>query len=537
MSRSVVLYARVSSDRQSGNTSVPDQLAMIRAWASRLGYDVAAEFVDDGESARVRPDLTESFDSRPGWTELRRYLREHPARRGGPSLVAFKDYKRFSRDSTAAHVTIQQLRRIGVEVQAIEQPIDWSVPAQRYLVGIYLADGEVDNEQRASAVRRGMAATAASGRYTFAAPLGYRATYDGRKRLGIEPDPETAPVILRAFELAADPNRPLTEVAAWVQERIGRRAITGMTAFKKMLQRRTYIGDVPVPAAARAQLGDWVPGVHAPIVGPALWERVQERLSDRRVYARRRAVHPELYLRGLVHDDDVTLTGSGVRSKSGARVWYYHGQGRGALRVRADVVHDGVLNWLDEHEPDPCWIDLVRACVADELRQATSDAERERRTALRDLETAERRLERATDALVEGRIEQDAYQLLAGRARAEMDRSRALHDSASNGLQGGAGGSLGILDRALELVTSAASLYRAADVVGRRELVSSIMPSGVGVAHQGGVIELRPSPLAALVFGVPGTVEAETQSGRPAWDGRNDLEYARDDSNTRPSHP
>ena len=144
---SCVLYARVSSDRQSGNTSIADQLALLRAWASRSGYDVAAEFVDDGESARVRDGLTESFESRPGWRALRAFLRLNPARRGGPTLVAFKDYKRFSRDVAAAHATIRELRAVGVQVQAAEQPIDWSVPEQKLLVGLYLADGEVDNDR------------------------------------------------------------------------------------------------------------------------------------------------------------------------------------------------------------------------------------------------------------------------------------------------------------------------------------------------------------------------------------------------------
>ncbi len=49
----VVLYARVSSDRQDVDLSLAAQLRALRDYAEKDGYSVARECVDEAESGRV----------------------------------------------------------------------------------------------------------------------------------------------------------------------------------------------------------------------------------------------------------------------------------------------------------------------------------------------------------------------------------------------------------------------------------------------------------------------------------------------------
>lgn len=64
----VVLYARVSSERQArDSTSVDDQLAALREWAERAGHEVVGTFRDDGISAsrfarKTRPEWQQAMD-------------------------------------------------------------------------------------------------------------------------------------------------------------------------------------------------------------------------------------------------------------------------------------------------------------------------------------------------------------------------------------------------------------------------------------------------------------------------------------------
>ncbi len=65
----VALYARVSSDKQDTDLSISAQLKAMRDYASRNGYEVVREFVDEAESGRTtaRPAFREmiSFARRP----------------------------------------------------------------------------------------------------------------------------------------------------------------------------------------------------------------------------------------------------------------------------------------------------------------------------------------------------------------------------------------------------------------------------------------------------------------------------------------
>ncbi len=58
----VALYARVSSDRQDIDLSITAQLKALREHASRNGYTVVKEYVDEAESGR-------SID-RPGFQNM-----------------------------------------------------------------------------------------------------------------------------------------------------------------------------------------------------------------------------------------------------------------------------------------------------------------------------------------------------------------------------------------------------------------------------------------------------------------------------------
>ena len=48
-----VIYARVSSERQDVDLSISAQLRALREYATKNGYFVAREFVDEAESGKT----------------------------------------------------------------------------------------------------------------------------------------------------------------------------------------------------------------------------------------------------------------------------------------------------------------------------------------------------------------------------------------------------------------------------------------------------------------------------------------------------
>ena len=70
--------------------------------------------------------------------------------------IYFIKWDRFSRNVAEAYITIRDLKKLGVEAQAIEQPLDFEIPESKIMLAIYLAAPEVDNDRRALNIFHGI---------------------------------------------------------------------------------------------------------------------------------------------------------------------------------------------------------------------------------------------------------------------------------------------------------------------------------------------------------------------------------------------
>src|SRR6202012_356728 len=104
-------------------------------------------------------------------------------RRGQTDFVLFTKWDRFSRNAGDAYGIINLLRKLEVEPQAIEQPLDLSVPENKMMLAFYLAAPEVENDRRALNVFHGMSGAKKEGRWMATAPYGYenKSTEGGQK--------------------------------------------------------------------------------------------------------------------------------------------------------------------------------------------------------------------------------------------------------------------------------------------------------------------------------------------------------------------
>ena len=69
-------------------------------------------------------------------------------RRQKPDLLVFTKWDRFSRNSIHAHQMIGTLRKLGIDPQAIEQPLDLTVPENKLMLAFYLTTPEIENDGR-----------------------------------------------------------------------------------------------------------------------------------------------------------------------------------------------------------------------------------------------------------------------------------------------------------------------------------------------------------------------------------------------------
>ena len=166
MKKKAILYTRVSTDDQNDGYSPADQKERLVKYCDQMGIDVIAFFHDD-ESGK-------SFD-RPEWYNIMTFIKKH---KGTIDLLLFIKWDRFSRNVAEAYIAIKELQKYRVEPQAIEQPLDFSIPESKIMLAVYLAAPEVDNDRRALNVFHGIRRAKKEGRLLGGCPRGYKNARD-----------------------------------------------------------------------------------------------------------------------------------------------------------------------------------------------------------------------------------------------------------------------------------------------------------------------------------------------------------------------
>ena len=157
------LYARVSSDRQDVDLSVSAQMRALRDYASKNGYEVVREYVDEAESGRVM--------NRP---EFRRMIDEARKTKAPFNEILVWKFPRFTRKREHAVALKSMLRRQGVRVVSITEQAEDN-PTGRLLEGIIESVDEFYSENLGQEVVRGMREAASRGFWVAPmAPYGYR---------------------------------------------------------------------------------------------------------------------------------------------------------------------------------------------------------------------------------------------------------------------------------------------------------------------------------------------------------------------------
>ena len=332
------LYIRVSTDEQADRGySQRDQEERLRKHCDQNGIQVRHVVLEDHSAKTFK---------RPAWQRLLQQLKKQ---KGKTDLVLFTKWDRFSRNTGDAYQMIATLRSLGVEPQAIEQPLDLSVPENKMMLAFYLAVPEVENDRRALNVIRGMRKARKEGRWMGAAPIGYKnkVTENGVKYIGpVEPE---ASIVRWAFEELATGRFNTQQVWKMAREK-GLRC--QRNNFWLFIRNPVYCGKIFIPRYQDEE-SHFVRGLHEPLITEDLFNRVQEVLDDRgRTFRPKAEAECEFPLRGylLCPDCGKLLTASKSKGRN-AYYAYYHCRQGCRHRNKAELVHEAFCTELRKFVP------------------------------------------------------------------------------------------------------------------------------------------------------------------------------------------
>jgi site-specific DNA recombinase len=404
-----ILYVRVSTDEQAEKGhSLAHQEERLRNYCKTNNIEVVAFFKDD-HSAK-------SFD-RPEFKKLLAFIKtnKHLA-----DMLLFLKWDRFSRNAADAYAMINQLTRLGVDPQAMEQPLNMEIPEHKFMLAIYLAAPEVENDRRALNIIAGMRKAMKEGRWMGSAPKGYKRSHDENNRPCIVPGKDVE-MVRWIFEQMAtgvyhiDELRKIVNSKGFKIERNG---------FWWLLRSPVYIGKVSV-AAYKDEPAQVVQGKHEPIISENLFYAVQEVLEGRKridlppQYSKR----DELPLRGFLKCPNCggNLTGSGSKG-NGGRYFYYHCKSKCKIRYRATEVNQGFddeLNFISECEKVLRSFDRM---LSNHRKENQKDKSSELTKLKKDLENCDKRLENAQTLMLDEKLEANEYKNIKSRLEPEKGK-------------------------------------------------------------------------------------------------------------------
>ena len=439
------LYARVSSDRQDVDLSVAAQLRALRDYADKNGYHVAREYIDEAESGRIadRPQFSKMIDE------------------ASKATAPFKEilvwkFSRFTRKREHAVAFKSMLRRKGIRVVSITENADDSATG-RLLEGIIESVDEFYSENLAQEVVRGMREAASRGFWVASrVPYGFSKVMvqdGGKKRPTLEPDPATAPVVERIFDMAESGTGILDITKTLNDEGIANP--TGRLWSKNgvhiILRNEVYTGTLlwGVDAKDKAEPVR-VEKAFPAIVSKSRFKRVNRKLrsrAPRRAHPRR--VGSTYLLSGLVRCKSCRRALSGQDAKSGQFAYYVcqsllkRGSGTCATpRLNARRFEEKVVGKIRENVLTESNIRALVKVVDEEMDGVAAEQRQKLETIEAELVDVKRRLGRLYDLaettdldiedfkprIREHRERQEKLEASAEEARALLSQRREVLD-------------------------------------------------------------------------------------------------------------
>jgi site-specific DNA recombinase len=500
------LYIRVSTDEQAD-----------KGYSQRGQEEVLRKYCEINKIS-VRKTIFEDHSAktfiRPQWQIMLAQLKKSKGR--NIDLILFTKWDRFSRNAGDAYQMMNILHHLGVEPQAIEQPLDLGIPENKMMLAIYLAAPEVENDRRALNVFHGMRRARKEGRWMASAPVGYinKTAENGRKYI-CPREPECS-ILKWSFQKLATSEFSTEQIWKIAREK-GLKC--GKNNFLIAIRNPVYYGKITIPKY-KAEESYLVQGQHEPIISEHLFNEVQDALDGRKRKQGIKIVSiDELPLRGFLECSRCSriLTGSASKGRN-QYYYYYHCSTQCGCRYKAEAVNDAFTAELKKYTLDTSMKELCATVLLDVYNNDADESRDDRKTVLKLIDEQNDRLRKAREFMLTSKIEPEDYTLIKKETEAILSKLEArLTDVASNPVKIDE-----FIFKAVNAISNIGMLYQNADNEGKRAIIGSMYPEKLhfdGQQHR----TARINEIFELTYLISSTLSSKKRRARteksvlPTW--------------------
>jgi site-specific DNA recombinase len=456
------LYIRVSTDEQADKGySQRSQEEVLRRYCQINNISIRKTIFED-HSAKTFV--------RPQWQGLLLNLRKQ---RGKVDLVLFTKWDRFSRNAPDAYQMINTLKVLGVEPQAIEQPLDMQVPENKMMLAIYLTAPEIENDRRALNTFYGLRRARKEGRWVSHAPVGYVNRHDASGKKYIAIDPPQAKIMQWAFKEIAKGLFSIQQI--W--ERAFKMGLgCKRNNFYVAIRNPVYCGKILI-VKYKDEAAHIVDGLHEGIISESLYYEVQEILSGKKKVEKTKVHSPEMLpLRGYIKCSRCNrlLCGSASKGRNGY-YYYYHCSSACGCRHKAEEVNNVFIDLLKEFNIKEEYSELFTEVIADTYKTQNNTQVISRSQLLKEINDLNARIAKARELLLNGDIDSADYKTIKSENEYKINvleanlAEAALVNSRVENIEPA-------LRKAILKLTQLNSIYLKSSSYEKRQLIGSMYP-------------------------------------------------------------
>lgn len=463
----VILYCRVSTDEQADGNSLEVQEERLRAYCARHNYEIVGEEqpYKDRHSAK-----SHDMDDRPKIKQIYTYCKKHKKE---IDKVLFLRWDRFARSLELAVMAKRLFHdELGVEINSIESPVDFSGTEWATMLGIYCGVAQTEDVKISRRTKDGIHATLLKGQCANKAPRGYKNVRTGKHETHVEIDEAKANLIRSVFnEVAKGIETPChirRKMCPFIPE----------SSYFCMLRNVFYIGKIRVPAY-NDDHERIIDGRHKPLIDKEIFDKVQEILDGKRKGTPKmsKKINPDLYLRKFLvcPKCGCALTGSTSRGNGGKYTYYHCNKDGKHLRKRADEVNEGFARYVGCLKPNKAVLSLYCKILEDLQDEMGRDAQRAQKTLEIEIGKKVEMLENLDDKYCAGEISKDNYDRISKRYKHEIKELKQKVEILTRNKKG----IKKKIDYSLCIINNLTNIMRNGSVEMKIKVLSSMFPEKI----------------------------------------------------------
>jgi site-specific DNA recombinase len=390
MANRVVLYTRVSTtDQADFGFSLEYQENTLKKYCKIKNETVVKVFTED---------VSGKTFNRPEWNKLLAFVK---ANKKTIDMVYLLRWDRFGRNTPEAYANLEILRKLGVGVQAIEQPLDLSKPDDHLMLAFHLAIPEVENRKNSIRTTEGSRTARLSGCWTGKAPIGYDNVRDIAERSTLIPN-DKIQLVVEAFKEVSKNQKSVDAIRKEMTKKGLRLTKQG---FLNMLRNVVYTGKIKVKEYKKDE-EVVVTGLHPAIIDDFTFNLVQQVLKGKKnVNQKSHKEDANFPLRGFILCPCCNKPLTGGASKGRKKYYnYYKCQNNCIPNIPAESGNDQFVKFLASIKPSFEVVELYQLMLKDIFKSNGKDKRDKIQKLKKSKEESESALKSAYEKYFEGRL-------------------------------------------------------------------------------------------------------------------------------------